>query len=124
MVDKAFFNFIQMNFLIKLLLSGLAVITTAYILPGIHVDSYFMAIIVAVVLGLFNALVRPLLIVLTIPITIFTLGLFIFVINALIILMVSSLLSGFNVDGFWWALAFSIVLSIISSIIDRAVREK
>jgi putative membrane protein len=112
-----------MKFLIKLLLSGLAVITTAYLLPGVHVDSFFMAIIVALVLALFNALVRPILVVLTIPITIFTLGLFIFVINALIILMVSSLINGFYVDGFWWALLFSIVLSLITSIIDRAVAD-
>ncbi|MCB2220915.1 MAG: phage holin family protein [Bacteroidetes bacterium] len=112
-----------MKFLIKLLLSGLAVITTAYLLPGVHIDSFLMAIVVALVLALFNALVRPILVVLTIPITIFTLGLFIFVINALIILMVSSLINGFYVDGFWWALLFSIVLSLITSIIDHAVAD-
>ncbi len=112
-----------MKFLIKLLLSGLAVITASYLLPGVHVESFFMAIIVALVLGLFNALIRPILVILTIPITILTLGLFIFVINALIILMVSSLLEGFYVEGFWWALLFSVILSLITSIIDRAVAE-
>ena len=112
-----------MNFIIKLLLSGLAVITAAYLLPGVHISGFISAIVVAIVLGLFNALVRPILIILTIPVTIFTLGLFIFVINAIIILMVSSILNGFEVDGFWWALAFSIVLTIVTSIINSAVKE-
>lgn len=112
-----------MNFIIKLLLSGLAVITAAYLLPGVYISGFISAIVVAIVLGLFNALVRPILIILTIPVTIFTLGLFIFVINAIIILMVSSILNGFEVDGFWWALAFSIVLTIVTSIINSAVKE-
>lgn len=112
-----------MNFIIKLLLSGLAVITAAYLLPGVYISGFISAIVVAIVLGLFNALVRPILIILTIPVTIFTLGLFIFVINAIIILMVSSILNGFEVDGFWWALAFSIVLTIVTSIINSAIKE-
>jgi len=105
-----------MNFFIKLILSALAVIITSYLLGGVHVDDFFAALIVAALLALLNTIVRPILVILTIPITIFTLGLFLLVINALIILMADSLVDGFVVDGFWWALLFSIILSIINSL--------
>jgi len=100
----------------KIFASALAVILSAYILPGVHVDGFITAIIVAVVLALVNFFVKPLLIIITIPVTILTLGLFLLAINAFMILMVDSFIDGFAVDGFWWALIYSLVLSIVSSI--------
>ncbi len=108
-------NFYRMNGVVRFLLSGLAVLLTAYLLPGVHVEHYGYALLVAAVLSFANAIVRPILIVLTIPITIFTLGLFLLVINALIILLVDYFVPNFDVDGFWWALAFSLILSIFNS---------
>jgi putative membrane protein len=103
-----------MNILLRILLSAVAVILTSYLLPGVHVNNFLSALIVAVVLAILNGILKPILIILTIPITILTLGLFLLVINALIILIASSFIPGFYVDGFWWALLFSIILSFIS----------
>jgi putative membrane protein len=108
-----------MQILINLLLSGLAVVISAYVLPGVHVDSFLTAIIVAVVLGFANAVLKPILILLTLPITILTLGLFALVINAVLVLMVSSIIPGFVVDGFVWALIFSIILSAVNSFLNK-----
>jgi putative membrane protein len=105
-----------MNILIRLLLSALAVFICATILPGAHVDGFLIALVVAGVLALLNVLVKPLLVILTIPITIITLGIFLLVINTILILLVDWLVSGFTVDGFWWALIFSILLSIVNSV--------
>lgn len=105
-----------MKFFIRLFLSSLAVILTAYLLPGVKLESFMSAIIVAALLGLLNVTVKPLLIILTIPFTIVTFGLFLLVINALIILLANSIIPGFEVDGFWWALAFSLILSILTSL--------
>lgn len=103
-----------MTILLRILISGIAVILTSYLLPGVQINSFLSAIIVAVVLAILNGILKPILIVLTIPITVVTFGLFLFVINAIIILIASSLITGFYVDGFWWALIFSIILSFIS----------
>ncbi|NBG66738.1 phage holin family protein [Acidiluteibacter ferrifornacis] len=105
-----------MKIVAKIFASALAVILSAYILPGVHVEDFITAIIVAVVLSLVNFFVKPLLIIITIPVTILTLGLFLLAINAFMILMVDSFVDGFAVDGFWWALIYSLVLSIVSSI--------
>ena len=105
-----------MNFFIKLILSAVAVIITSYLLGGVHVDDFFVALIVAALLALLNTIIRPILVLLTIPITIFTLGLFLLVINAVIILIADGIVPGFEVDGFWWALLFSIILSIINAL--------
>lgn len=105
-----------MNPVIQFLLTGLAVLLTSYMLPGVHVEHYGYALLVALVLSIANVVVKPLLIVLTIPLTIMSLGLFLLVINAVIILLVDSLIPGFHVDGFWWALAFSLILSIFNSL--------
>lgn len=113
-----------MNGLIRFLLSGLAVLLTAYILPGVHVEHYGYALLVAVIISIANVLVKPILIILTIPITIITLGLFLLVINALIILLVESLVPGFSVDGFWWALAFSLILSIFNSMFSEFTQSR
>lgn len=110
-----------MNFIIKLLISSLAVLITSYILPGVAVASFWDALIVVIILALLNITLKPLLIILTIPVTIFTLGLFLLVINALMILLVDYFLSGFNVDGFWWALAFSLILSLITSLFEGLI---
>jgi putative membrane protein len=113
-----------MNGIIRFLLSGLAVLLTAYLLPGVHVDHYGYALLVAVIISLANIFVRPLLIILTIPITILTMGLFLLVINALVILLVDYLAPGFDVDGFWWALAFSFILSIFNSLFNDLIKDK
>ncbi|MEN9327483.1 MAG: hypothetical protein RI947_291 [Candidatus Parcubacteria bacterium] len=103
-----------MGLIIKLLVSGLAVFITAYLLPGVIVDSFVTALIVAVVLGIINTVIKPVILLLTLPVTLITLGLFTFVINALMILLTSALVDGFDVANFWWALLFSLVLSIVS----------
>lgn len=112
-----------MSFLISLLVNGLAVFITAYLLPGVQLENMLTAILVAAVLSLLNAIVKPLLILLTIPITFFTFGLFLLVINALIIMLASYLVPGFNVDGFWWALLFSVVLALVNAIFDYTARK-
>ncbi len=103
-----------MRLLVNLLVSGLAVFISAYIIPGVSVDGYLTAILVAVILGVVNAFIKPLLVLLTLPATVLTLGLFIFVINALLVLLVAAVVPGFKVDGFWTAMLFSIVLSLVS----------
>ena len=113
-----------MNWIVKFLLNGLAVVLTAYLLPGVDVTDYWTALIVALVLTIANVIVKPILIVLTIPITIVTLGLFLLVINALIILMADYLVDGFYVDGFWWALLFSLILSLFNSLFGDLIKEK
>jgi putative membrane protein len=113
-----------MNVIVRFLLSGVAVLITAYLLPGVHVEHYGYALLVAAVLSIINMFIKPLLVIFTIPITILTLGLFLLVINAAIILMVDYFTPGFNVDGFWWALAFSLILSIINSIFADLIKEK
>jgi putative membrane protein len=104
------------NFLIRLILSALAVFICATVLPGAHVDGFLIAIVVAGVLAILNVLVKPILVILTIPITFLTLGLFLLVINTILILLVDWLVPGFTVDGFWWALLFSILLSLVNAI--------
>jgi putative membrane protein len=106
-----------MNFLVRLLLSSLAVILASYLLPGVMVESFLAAVIVALLLSLLNVTLKPLLIILTIPLTVMTFGLFLLVINALIILIADSFVPGFGVEGFWWALLFSLILSLINSLL-------
>ena len=114
-----------MNWIIRLLLNGLAVVLAAYLLPGVDVTDYGTALIVALILAIVNILVKPILVILTIPITILTLGLFLLVINAALILFVDNLVSGFTVDNFWWALLFSLILSIFNSLFaDLAGKRK
>jgi putative membrane protein len=114
-----------MNGLVRFLLSGLAVLLTGYLLQGgVHVEHYGYALLVALVLSIANVIVKPILIIFTIPITIVTLGLFLLVINAGIILLVDYFVPGFTVDGFWWALGFSLILSIFNSMITDLTKEK
>lgn len=104
------------NFLIRLILSAVAVLICSYILPGANVDGFVTAVVVAGVLAILNVLLKPILVILTIPITFLTLGLFLLVINTILILLVDGLVPGFEVDGFWWAFLFSIILSIVNSV--------
>ncbi|MEJ1236966.1 phage holin family protein [Chryseolinea sp. T2] len=110
--------------ILRFLLSGLAVLLTGYLLPGVYVEHFGYALLVAIVLSIVNVLVKPILVIFTIPITILTLGLFLLVINALMIMLVDALTPGFRVDGFWWALAFSLILSLINGIFGGLVDEK
>jgi putative membrane protein len=107
-----------MKFLAQLIVSALAVIIASMILPGVHVDNALTAIIVAAVLAFLNAIVKPIFVILTIPITIFTMGLFLLVINALIILLAAKIVDGFHVNGFWIALLFSLLLTLVTSVFE------
>ena len=111
-----------MNGIVRLIISTLAVLITAYLLPGVYVENFFTAVIVALVLGVLNALVKPILIFFSLPAVVFTFGLFLVVINTLIILLADQLIDGFRVDGFWRALIFSIVLSIVTGILNSIQR--
>ena len=111
-----FTNQANQAMILRLLLTALAVIILAYVLPGVEVTSYWTAILVAVVLGLLRLFVKPILVLLTLPATILTLGLFLLIINACIILMADYFVGGFAVDGFWWAFLFALLLSILQSV--------
>ena len=107
-----------MKFILKLLVPAIAVLVAAYILPGVAVASFGSAIVVAIVLAILNNFVKPILTILTIPITLITLGLFLIILDALIILLAGSLVSGFHVNGLLWAIIFSVLLSIISTFLE------
>lgn len=116
-----------MGFIVRLFFTWIAIIIASYVLKGIHVSDFVSALIAAAVLALLNTFVKPLLVILTIPITLLTLGLFLLVINALIVMMGAHLVPGFAVDSFWWALGFSLLVSLIVSLLetmDKAVRKK
>lgn len=108
----------KMQFLGKIFLSTFAVLISAWLLPGVRVEDFLSAFLVAISLAVLNAIVKPILIILTIPVTIISLGLFLFVINAFIIYLADNMVAGFEVDGFWWAIFFSIVLSLVTSILS------
>lgn len=111
----------MLKFLGKILVTAFAVIIAANIIKGVHINGSLTAVIVAVVLALLNNFIKPVLVVLTIPITIFTLGLFLIVINILMVKWAASLVDGFSVDGWWPALLFSIVVSIVTALIDALI---
>ncbi len=106
-----------MNFILRILLTALAVVILAKFLPGVEVEGYLTAIIVAVVLAILNLIVKPILVLFTLPVTILTLGLFLLVINAIIILLADAFVSGFGVSGFFIALLFSLLLSLFQSLL-------
>ncbi len=105
------------RFLIHWLVIALALWVTAYILPGVNIDSTQALAIAAIVLGLVNALVRPILTILTLPITILTLGLFYFLVNGFTFLLVTKVVPGFGVSSYWWAVLGALVVSVISSFV-------
>jgi putative membrane protein len=108
-----------MNYIIKILLTAFAVFILGNILPGIVIDNYTTAIIVAVILGILNLIAKPIFVILTIPLTIISLGLFLFVINAIIVMIAGYFIDGFLVTNIFWALLFSIILSITESILYK-----
>ncbi|MGQ2994780.1 MULTISPECIES: phage holin family protein [unclassified Variovorax] len=110
-----------MRILLKWLLSAVALLAVAYLYSGVQVSSFGSALIAAVVIGLLNMIVRPVLVVLTLPVTIVTLGLFLFVINALMFWAASGLLAGFHVNGFLAALVGSLLYSVLSLLIESAL---
>ena len=110
-----------MKLILKWLLSAAALLFVAYIYDGVSLKGYQAALIAAFVIGLLNTLVRPILVILTLPVTVVTVGLFLFVINALMFWAAASLLDGFNVTGFWAALIGSLIYSVLSLIINSAL---
>ena len=107
-----------LNFLLTWLVAALSLLLTAYFVPGFEFDSFITAAIAALILGLVNAIVRPILLILTFPLTILTLGLFLFVVNALMLWLVGSLTPGFTVAGFLPALLASVVLTFVSTLLS------
>ena len=112
----------MISFLSKTLITAVAILIAVFLLPGVHINGTVTAIMVAAVLGLLNSFIKPILILLTIPITVFTLGLFLLVINILIIKWSSDIVPGFKVDSLIWALLFSIIVSLISSFINGLIQ--
>jgi len=114
-----------MNLILKLLISALAVFILSYFLPGVTLsgNTFATAFLVAVILGLLNILVKPILILLTFPITIMTLGLFLLVVNALMIMLADKLIDNFSVNSIWTAILFSILLSILQSLLNSILKE-
>ena len=104
--------------LVSILVNAVAVFLAAYLLRGVTVNNFWTALITAVLLAIINAVIKPILIFLTIPITILTLGLFILVINALILMVIDAMLSGLKIKNFGWALLFGVVLSIINGLLS------
>ncbi|MFZ5571831.1 MAG: phage holin family protein [Thermodesulfobacteriota bacterium] len=112
------------GFLIRWLILTASIIVTSYFIDGIHVTGFFSAFFAAALLGILNAFFRPILFILTLPITILTLGLFTFVINAVMLLMVSGVVAGFQVDGLWSAMWGSLFISIVSWLLTSFVSER
>lgn len=112
-----------MNFLVRIIIVAAISFALANILGGVNVSDFWTALVFALVLALLNMFVRPLLILFTLPVTFITLGLFLLVINTLVVLLASKIVDGFSIDNFWWALLFSVILSIITSAIDKKEKE-
>ena len=110
-----------MRFLARLVLNGLAIIIVAWLLPGIHISSALSALLAGVILGFVNAIVRPVLFFLTLPLTLLTLGLFIFVLNAICFGLTAWLVPGFSIDGFFSALFGALLVSVVSWILNGLV---
>jgi len=112
----------MLKILAKWLLSATALLAVAYLYSGVQVESFGSALIAAFVIGLFNAVLRPVLVILTLPVTIVTVGLFLFVINALMFWSAAGILEGFNVTGFGAALIGSLIYSVLGVVIDSALQ--
>lgn len=114
----------MIRFVLKIFLSSFSVVVAAWLLPGVALRDYLSAILVALVLALLNTLLKPILVILTIPITIFTFGFFLLVINAAMALLAAYLVPGFYIAGFWWAVAFSIIVSLMNLMINLDDKNK
>jgi len=112
-----------MKTLINIFFTAVFVVLLAYLMPGVYVNGFISALMVAVVLGLLNIFIKPLLVLLTLPVTIFTLGLFLLVINALMVMLCDELIAGFRISTFWQALLFSLVLSLCQSVVGKLSEE-
>jgi putative membrane protein len=110
------------NVIIRIVVNALALLVVAYVLPGVHVDSLWHALIVALILGIVNAILRPILFLLTLPLQILTLGLFTLIINGFLLWWVAQWHLGLTVDGYWWAFVAAIVLSIVSFVLSLFVK--
>jgi len=114
-----------MNIIVRILVSAVVAFGLSYLLKaGVHIDTFWTAVVLAIVLAVLNAIIKPILIILTFPITILTFGLFLLVINAAMILLASKFVDGFKIDGFWWALLFSLLLSILTSLLYNENKKK
>lgn len=113
-----------MKLIVRVLVTSILVLLISHFMKGVHVASFTTALLVAVVLGLLNIFVKPILVFFTMPITFFTLGLFLLIINGLIIILCSTIVGGFNVDSFFTALLFSIILSVSQSIVNLFLKDK
>lgn len=110
-----------MKVIIQILISAVAALITSYLLPGVHIEGnkpFVTALLLAMVLSFLNTFLKPLLIVFTIPLTVFTLGLFLLFINAIIIWIAQQVIHGFWVDSIWWAILFSLILSFVTSLLE------
>lgn len=112
-----------MKLLLRILITSILVMVISYLMKGVVVNEFSTALIVAIVLGLLNFFVKPVLVLFTLPVTVFTLGLFLLVINAIIILLCDHFVDGFDVNGFWTALFFSIILSLSQSLVYQLTGE-
>ncbi len=119
-VNKRF----QMRFLIRIIVIAAVSFGLAHVLKGIHIDTFWTAIVFAVVLAILNIFVKPLIILLTLPVTILTLGLFLFIINAIVVLLASRFVDGISIANFAWALIFSLILSVVTSVLDRELERE
>lgn len=106
-----------MNILTRILINTIAVLVVSYILPGIEISSFFDGLVVAVVLAVLNMLVKPILVILTLPLTIVTLGIFLLILNGLIVMLAGALVNGFYVSGLFWAIIFSLLVSLVNTIL-------
>jgi len=106
-----------MNLILRILITAILVLLIANLLPGVEVATFLTSVYVAIVLGLLNIFVKPIIVLFTLPVTVFTLGLFLLVINALLVLLCDNIVGGFNVNSFWTAMLFSIILSFLQSIV-------
>ena len=121
----AFYINTQMRIIERWLVFSLAIYVSAkYLLPGVHVENFSTALVAAIGLGLINAIIKPIVQILTLPINILTLGLLSFVINALMVMLAAQIVPGFSVDSFWWALIFSLVVSLINGLIHAILGDK
>ena len=114
-----YINLHLMKLILRILLTSILVMLLSYFMRGVVVDSFVTALIVSVVLGLLNIFIKPIIVIFTLPVTILTLGLFLLIINALMIMLCSEIVGGFTVDSFWTALLFSIILSLTQSLLFR-----
>ncbi len=113
-----------MNFLLRIVITAVVAYGLSAVMNGVHINSFWTALVFSLVLAILNALLKPILIILTLPITIISFGLFLFVINAAIVLLAGNFVNGFQVDSFGWALLFSLLLSILTSILYKDARRR